>query len=73
MDALMVQLGCVDGQTNYYYFVKHGSTLDDCLYSFCEHINLEFLKDIVSNNKMIDVYVEIGKTRLVLNEMSACN
>ena len=67
----MTQIGYDEGQTNnYYYFVKPGSTLDDGLYSFREPENLELLKDIVKDHKLIDVFVEIGKTRLELSEMS---
>ena len=63
MDALMIQLGYAKEHTNYYYFVKPASTLDDQLFSFCELVNLEILKDIAEDHKLIDVYVEIVKTR----------
>ena len=71
MDALLAQIGYREGQTsNYYYFVKPGCTLDDGLYSFREPENLELLKDIVKDHKLIAMFVEIGKTRLELSEMS---
>ena len=69
MDALMTQLGYAKGQTNYHYFVKPGSTLNDGLF-FREPVNLELLIDIVDDHKLIDVYVEIGKTRLELSKTS---
>ena len=40
------------------------------MFSFREVVNHELLKDIVKDHKLIDVYVEIGKTRLDLYEMS---
>ena len=70
LDALMTQIGYAEVQTNYYYFVKPGMTLDDGLYSFREAVNLDMLKEIVEEHKLIDVYVEISKTRLELSEMS---
>ena len=70
LDALMTQIGYAEVETNYYYFVKPGSTLDNGLYSFREAVNLDLLKDIVKEHKLIDVYVEIGKTMLELSKMS---
>nr|GFA80836.1 hypothetical protein [Tanacetum cinerariifolium] len=70
MDSLMVQFGYEAGKTNYYYFLKHGSNLIDDLYDFRKIVNYELLKDLVNEHKMIDIYVENGKTRLEISEMS---
>lgn len=41
------------------------------MYSLSEATNLEILKDLVDDHKMIEVYVENGKTRLEFDEMSS--
>jgi hypothetical protein len=70
LDVLMYKLGYDLGQKNYYYFVKPGSNLDDDLYRLSEAANLEILKDVVEEHKMIEVYVENGKKSLDVDDMS---
>ncbi|GJS39059.1 hypothetical protein Tco_0564102 [Tanacetum coccineum] len=70
MDSHMDQFGYEARKTNYYYFLKPSSNLIDGLYNLRETVNYELLKDLVNEHKMIDIYVENGKTRLEIIEMS---
>ncbi|GJU37212.1 hypothetical protein Tco_1185566 [Tanacetum coccineum] len=69
VDSLMLQMGYVS-DTNWYYFLKLGCNLDNGLYNINKSVNLDCLKKLVLEHKIIDIYVEHSKTRLEVSEMS---
>nr|KAJ0209959.1 hypothetical protein LSAT_V11C400177530 [Lactuca sativa] len=72
IDEMMETLGCVEeGKLLYYHFKRPFSDLDFGLFALASDSDIKHLGTYVGQHKLIEVYVEHGKTKLLTYTMSS--
>ena len=72
IDEMMETLGCVEeGKLLYYHFKRPFSELDFGLFALASDSDINHLGTYVGQHKLIEVYVEHGKTKLHTYTMSS--